>query len=564
MALYYADIFVLPLPSVALAIRLAPAVLALTLAGCVATQPPATVTGGRPRLVVVFVVDGLPQRQVVDYRDQLSPDGLERFFTRGAWFTEAHYRYAVTETAPGHATIATGAYPHRSGIVSNAWTDPATGTSAYCYADPGATYIGHRTRPNEGTSPKNLLAEGVGDVLKRTDARSKVIAISHKDRGAIGPAAKRGTAYVLRDDEGDFASTTFYMKEHPKWVADFNATRPADRYLGAEWRPLLAEAAYARSLPDERKWFAPNGKLPRALPAAAGRDFHRAVMESPFGDDLLLAFARAAIAGEQLGADGSPDILFISLSTHDYINHGYGAESRLSHDHVLYLDRELAEFFNDLDVSVGRESYVAILTADHGFTPVPEHSQSLGRDAGRVDPRRMLARVNAALAKRFGAGRWITGFSAGGLLLNRTLAQIRNVALQEVAHEARGLVAAEPGIAGVYTRAQIEATNVAGDAILEAIRKSWYPNRSPDLFPVLKPYWLLGSHATGTSHGSPHPYDTNVPLMLYGPAWIPPVGRIDQPVEVADIAPTISRLLGIPAPAQSEGKPLAFEPLVAR
>jgi predicted AlkP superfamily pyrophosphatase or phosphodiesterase len=139
MALYYADIFVLPLPSVALAIRLAPAVLALTLAGCVATQPPATVTGGKPRLVVVFVVDGLPQRQVVDYRDQLSPDGLERFFTRGAWFTEAHYRYAVTETAPGHATIATGAYPHRSGIVSNAWTDPATGTSAYCYADPGAT-----------------------------------------------------------------------------------------------------------------------------------------------------------------------------------------------------------------------------------------------------------------------------------------------------------------------------------------------------------------------------------------------------------------------------------------
>jgi hypothetical protein len=143
--------------------------------------------------VVVFVIDGLPQRQVVDYRDQLSPDGFERFFTRGAWFTEAHYRYAVTETAPGHATIATGAYPHRSGIVANGWRDPATGESAYCYADPGATYIGHRTRPNEGTSPRNLLAEGVGDVLKRIDARSKVIAISDKDRGAIGrpPSAAR-------------------------------------------------------------------------------------------------------------------------------------------------------------------------------------------------------------------------------------------------------------------------------------------------------------------------------------------------------------------------------------
>ena len=544
--------------------RLRVAAIALAMAGCAATQPPAVVTGGKPRLVVVFVIDGLPQRQVVDYRDQLSPDGFERFFTRGAWFTEAHYRYAVTETAPGHATIATGAYPHRSGIVANGWRDPATGESAYCYADPGATYIGHRTRANEGTSPRNLLAEGVGDVLKRIDARSKVIAISDKDRGAIGPAAKRGTAYVFREEDGDFASTTYYMKEHPKWVAEFNASRPAHRYLGAEWRPLLPEAAYARSLPDERKWFAPNGKLPRKLPEAANKDFYEAVMDSPFGDDLLLAFARAAIAGEQLGTDGSPDILFIGLSTHDYINHGYGAESRLSHDHVLYLDRELADFFNDLDVSVGRENYVAVLTADHGFTPVPEHSQSLGRDAGRIDPGKMLARVNAAMVKKFGAGRWVSGFSAGGLVLNRTLARIRNVALAEVANEARSLVAAEPGISKAYTRAEIEGPAGPADALLEAVRNSWYPQRSPDLFFVLKPYWLLGSHTMGTSHGSPHPYDTNVPLMLYGPAWIPPVGRIDKPVEVSDIAPTISKLLGIPAPAQSEGKPLAFEPLVPR
>jgi arylsulfatase A-like enzyme len=49
--------------------------------------------------------------------------------------------------------------------------------------------------------------------------------------------------------------------------------------------------------------------------------------------------------------------------------------------------------------------------------------------------------------------------------------------------------------------------------------------------------------------------------MLYGPAWIPAVGRIDQPVEMSDVAPTIAKLLGIPAPAQSEGKALALEPL---
>ena len=541
--------------------RLGALLLALALGSCAATQPPAAVSGGKPRLVVVIVVDGLPERQVVDYRDQLSPDGFERFFTRGAWFTEAHYGYATTETAPGHATIATGAYPHRSGIVSNQWLDIATGSLMYCYADPGATYVGHKTAPGEGTSPRNLLAEGVGDVLKRIDERSKVIAISDKDRGAIGPAAKRGTAYVFREETGEFASTTYYMKEHPKWVAEFNASRPAQRYLGAEWRPLLDDGAYARSLPDERKWFEAGGKLPRKLPAAADRDYYEAMMETPFGDDLLLAFARAAIAGEQLGRDGSPDILFIGLSTHDYINHGDGADSRLSQDHVLYLDRELQEFFNDLDVAIGREHYVAVLTADHGFAPAPEHSQSLGRDAGRINPGQMLARVNAGLVKRFGQGRWAVGFSAGAVVLNRPLAQSRKVALPALADEARNLVAAEPGIAKAYTRAEVEGPAHPGDAMLEAVRKSWYPQRSADVAFVLKPYWLLGSHAAGTTHGSPHRYDTNVPLMLYGPSWIPAVGRIDRPVEISDLAPALAKLLGIPAPAQAEGKALVLEPL---
>ncbi|HUP96589.1 MAG TPA: alkaline phosphatase family protein [Usitatibacter sp.] len=527
--------------------------LALALGACAATQPPAPVTGGRPRLAVVIVVDGLPQRQAVDYRDQLSPDGLERFFTRGVWFTEAHYGYANTETAPGHATIATGAYPHRSGIIANQWLEPSTGALTYCFADPEASYIGHRTAPREGTSPRNLLVEALGDALKHADARSKVIAIADKDRGAIAPAGKRGTAYIYREDTGLFASTTYYMKEHPRWVSDFNAAKHADRYLGAEWKPLLAEGAYARSQPG--------GKLPHKLAAQPGPKYYEEVMGTPFGDDLMLQFARAAVAGEQLGRDGSPDLLFVSLSTHDYLNHAYGAESRISHDHVLYVDRALQEFFNDLDVAIGRENYLAVLTADHGFTPVPEHSQSVGRDAGRVHPVRLLARLNEGLVKKYGAGRWVLGFSAHALVLNHPLARSRAIALDELANETRKLLVTEPGILRAYTRAELQGAPRPDDALFEAARKSWHPQRSADLHMVLKPYWLLGSHSGGTTHGSPHSYDTNVPLMLYGPAWIPAVGRIDKRVEISDIAPTLAKLLGVPPPAQSEGRPLPMDPL---
>ena len=58
---------------------------------------------------------------------------------------------------------------------------------------------------------------------------------------------------------------------------------------------------------------------------------------------------------------------------------------------------------------------------------------------------------------------------------------------------------------------------------------------------------------TVATHGSPHPYDTQVPILVYGPAWVKP-GRIDARVEVVDIAPTLSRVLRIAPPSSAEGK----------
>ena len=545
--------------------RLIPILLsAALLASCITTQAPAPVTGSRPRLAVVIVVDGLPQRQAVDYRDQLAPDGFERFFTRGAWFTEAHYGFANTETAPGHATIFTGANPSRSGIIANQWVDPATGKKVYCFEDPDFFFLKHRPTPNQGSSPKNLLVDTIGDALRKADERSKVIAISGKDRSAIAGAGKRGVAYVYQPESGTFDSTTYYLKAQPKWVADFNATNPSRKYAGAEWKPLLPESGYSRSLTDGRPWYDEGGKLPKKLPdRGAGMRFQSQMMETPFFDDLTLSFARAAVAGEELGKDGSPDLLVVSLSTHDSVNHSYGAESRISHDHMLYLDRALQDFFSDLDVAVGRDNYVAVLTSDHGFTPVPEHSVMQGRDAGRLNVAKMLERVNQAMEKKYStrASRWAQYWSADGILINRSLfTPRRNLKMEDVLTEARLLLAQEPGIAAAYTRGQIEAPAAAGptDPLLEAVRKSYYAARSPDVQVVLKPYWLFGTHATGTSHGSPHPYDTNVPIMLYGPSWILPA-RVDKRVDVTDIAPTLARLLGVAAPATVEGKPLPLD-----
>ena len=532
----------------------------LVAAGCATKAPPAPVTGGTPRLVVVFIVDGLPERQAVDYRDQLSPDGLERFFTRGAWFTNAYYGYSHTVTGPGHATVLTGAYPHRTGIISNEWIDPATGEAQYCAGDTAATYIGRKSSKLDGTSPKNLRVESLGDVLKARDPRSHVIALSAKDRGAILPAGKDGVAYMYQSQTGEMVSTTYYMKQHPRWVDEFNASKPADKYFGVEWKPMLDDSAYARSLPDERKWYAKGGKLPKKMGEGQekpGPAFYAEILPTPFSDDLLFSFARAAIAGEKLGKGPAPDILIMSLSAHDYINHAWGAESRLSQDHVLQLDRMIAEFFNDLDQAIGRENYIAVLTADHGFMPAPEYSQSLGRDAGRVNAAQLSAKVNRELAKTFGEGAWIGPWSAQGVILNRALIQAKGVDMAALTTEARKLIAAEPGIAVAYTHAELESGSRKDALLFELMEKSFDKDRSADIVVSLKPYWMFGP-PPGTTHGSPYDYDTNVPLLFYGPPWILP-GRIDTRVEMSDVAPTLAKILRIPAPAAAEGKVLPLD-----
>jgi predicted AlkP superfamily pyrophosphatase or phosphodiesterase len=530
--------------------------IALVLLGGCATAP-TPAPASRPKLVVFLVIDGFPQRQVVDYRDQLAPDGFRRFLERGTWFADAHYGHAFTVTAAGHATMLTGAYPHRTGIIGNDWRNLQTGEVEYCTGDTAHTYIGHKTNKLDGTSPKNLMVETVGDVLKRSDARSKVIAISGKDRGAILPGGKTGTAYMYMAQSGEFASTTFYMKEHPDWVKAFHANKPADAYFQREWKPLLPDAAYAKSLPDEQKWYAKGGKLPKKMGDGMDKPgplFYGQLVPSPFGDELALAFARAAITGEGLGQDDSPDILSVSLSGHDYVNHAYSAESRMSHDHTLQLDRLLQSFFRDLDASIGADNYLVVLTADHGFMPAPELSASQGRKSGKQSGSQTLARLNAEMVKQFGPGDWVRFFSARAAVLNKPLIAEKKLDERAVAEAVRKQLLTEEGVEVAYTRAEIEGNTRAGAPFFDAMRKTWNRERSGDVEFALKPYWMMTS-SNATTHGSPHEYDHHVPILMYGPKWTA-AGRVGTRVEVVDIAPTLAGVLGIAPPSGAEGRAL--------
>jgi hypothetical protein len=520
----------------------------------------AATAAAKPKLVVVMVIDGLPSEQVQRYRDQFGPGGLRRLLEQGASFSNAHQAHGVTVTAIGHTAVLSGAYPYRHGIIGNNWLD-ADGNSVYCTEDKRFTYIGEETDAHDGTSPANLRVDTLGDQLRyATGNRSKVLTVSGKDRGAILLAGKTGTAYMFMDKTGDFASSTYYMQQHPAWVERFRAGKPQDRYYAKSWKPLLPEAAYADDAPyPEATTRSPN-RFPFTFYSESGKpdaDYYGRLKTSPAVDELTLDFAQAAVEGEQLGSNpsGATDILGISLSGHDYVNHAYGPESRMSHDHLQQIDRRIATFFDFLDRRIGMDNVLVVLTADHGFSNTPEFSQSRHIDAQRIDPKPLLEGLDKALAARFGAAGLVRKSMLPEVYLDYAAIDKRGLARADVENAAARHLLAQPHIAQVFTRTQLEQGVAATSRLGLMMQRAWNRQMSGDLMVVPSAYSFFGSGTSGTTHGTPYNYDSSVPLLIMGKRWIRP-GDVGQYAEVVDIAPTLAHILRVRAPAAAEGRVL--------
>ena len=96
-------------------------IFALSLACVVASF--ASAYNAHPKLVVVIVIDQFRGDYLERYRDQFGEGGFRLLLDHGANFTDCNYDYANTRTAPGHATLFTGAYSNGHGIAANEWWD---------------------------------------------------------------------------------------------------------------------------------------------------------------------------------------------------------------------------------------------------------------------------------------------------------------------------------------------------------------------------------------------------------------------------------------------------------
>jgi predicted AlkP superfamily pyrophosphatase or phosphodiesterase len=520
------------------------AVLSLAVALPVAqrAQAPAPSRTEAPdiRLVLLIAVDQFRFDYLTRFRRDYTA-GIKRLLTDGAVFTNANLEHYPTVTAVGHATMLTGATPAASGIIGNDWFDRDTGANVTSVSDPTVKPVGSPT--GAAASPRRLLVSTVGDELKMSSVAPKeapdaprVFGVSLKDRSAILPVGRGADAAYWWDTKtGSFVSSTYYFADVPEWVRTFNDRKSADTHAGAAWTALSTPSIALKELPKER-----------------GAALYDAVYGSPFGNEILFAFADQLLVHEQLGQRNTTDLLSVSFSSNDSVGHTHGPDSPQVRDIAVRTDRTIGQLLARVDKLVGLQHTLVAFTTDHGVAPVPESLQRLSLPGGRLTSKELFDPIQLALAARFGEGKWILGTAGSSPYLNHALMEKLQLDPSEVRRVAADAAAKIPRVARVYTRDQLLRGQVPSDRIGNRVVRSYNAQRSGDLEIILEPYWMR--QATGTTHGTPYSYDAHIPLILMGRRI--KAGEYSQAAALNDLAPTISTLLRVEIPAASSGRVL--------
>lgn len=496
-----------------------------------------------PELLVLLVIDQLGADLLERYEDVFT-GGLARLMSRGRWFVDGAHEHGVTETSPGHATIATGTHPSHHGMVSNIWytqDERGTWSATENVIDPAVRMLGGEMYL--GSSPAALMRSALGDWIVDGDDEARVVSVSGKDRAAILLSGQgTHTVYWFAPELGRFASSTYYGTEDPEWITAFNAGLVERMARDTTWESRIPPELVTRTRPDTAS-FEGDG-VHTSFPHRFGEASDSLPPElpywwsgTPYLDREVLALARTALAALELGGRGSTDLLSISLSATDRVGHPYGPGSREQLDNLLRLDRELGEFLDHLDEELG-DRYLLAFTSDHGVSEAPEALEARGESARRLTV-------------------------DDGQAFNEQAAGV----LQEHANDpealARGL-AEEARAAAWIAEAWPSDTlpGVAGDSIAVLMAHSLYPGRAAGLLGrlgvevVLTPHTLIWAWVRGTTHGSPYLYDRRVPVIFLGPGVAP--GRIPGRAATASIAPTLAREAGIRFPDDLDGVPLSL------
>ena len=511
-----------------------------------------------PRLIVGIVIEQMRSDYISRFWDKFGEGGFKRLIHEGTWCRNASYNYFHTQTAVGYATIYTGSMPSSHGIVGDEWYDRLSSKVIQAVADESVRTTGGSYDAGK-FSPHNMLGTTIGDEIKLSNFRqSKVFGVSLDPVSAILPAGHMANgAFWFDEENGTWITSSYYMQHLPNWLTEENNKKLADLYLSKTWDTTYPIQQYTNSLTDENPYeIGIHGRIvfPYVLlDLARGisiRERHRLLKQTPFGNSLTKDMAIALMVNENLGKDEFTDLLTVSFVATEYIGNAFGPLSVEVEDAFVKLDKDLEHFLQFIDEFVGKENTLIFVTSNHGAAQTPAYLADSKVPVGSFNYNSALALLRSYLNAVYGSGEWIKGYYGQQLYLNVDLIENSKLKLEDFQNTVAQFLIQFTGVSHTLTATALQ-NNQYTEGYRSKMQNNFFPRRSGDVFVNLHPGWVERSPRV-TSHNSAYPYDAQVPLIWYG--WKVKRDMILRPIDMTDVAPTISTMMNIIVPNAATGK----------
>lgn len=513
-------------------------------------------TTQKPKLIVNIIVGQFRESYITKYAANLSPNGFLKFVNNGASFSEARYDFMQTITPATLSTLATGTNPSSHGVVTEQWIDYVSNNTISLIDDQSV----HGLDCDEGIgqySPLNLTVPTLGDMLLNESPESNVVSIASSPLTSIIMGGNSSNVYWIDESRFNWISSSAYMEKLPKWIENYNELRIATDYLDIKWELSRKADSYINKTENkaeikrsenQHEKFSSLIKFKKEI-----QKNYSQLLISPIANTLVAEFAKQSVVHQGLGEDQHPDILNICFDTPRYISQIYGNNSIEFEDMLYRLDADIDDLVSFITTQVGIDNVLFVLTSDHGSSdPQSTKRQNL------FNTSQFKVILNSFLGSQYGEGNWVVGYFNRQIYLNRNLIYQKNLDIEEVQNRAASFSLQFRGISHVLSATAMQNSYFA-DSYAQKIQNSFYPKRGGDLTINLMPGWIEQDSGAKILSGSMYDYDTYVPLMLYGYGITPT--KIETPVNMKDIAPTLAKLINISKPIASTGA--AIQPMIS-
>ena len=511
-----------------------------------------------PRLVVNIVISSMGADDLDRYADNFSSSGLRRIINGGQRFTNASYDYMQTTTPESLATLSTGATPSIHGVVADRWFDYVGNKEVSLIEDRKEQSVNY-SGGSGSYSPRNLVAQTLSDALAQQHPDSHIATIAVEPLSAIVMAGRSGEVYWMETLQSSWTTSSYYSKELPKWIADYNYQDQNEEYAIKRWTSLLPYDNYHNSQVSvvEGLQSKTNKRIihVQETPLAKGTmdDIYYQMCYTPAGNSAMLAFAREVVIHNKMGGDAVPDMLNIVLDTPRLISNRFGPESVEYEDMLYRLDRDLESFLSFLSTQVAApEQLLIVLTSDHGTSPSYNATEDVRE---RFNVRQAEVITNAFIGSTYGNGDWILGCIDRAIYLNHNLIMDKGLSLEKIQNDVATFVMQLRGVSQAVTAESMRGSYF-GSGYGRKIQNGFYPRRSGDVVLNLMPEWIEEREQTRSMSGSMYRYDTQVPLIIYG-AGCKAQLRNDK-IDMTSLAATQAEILGIMAPSAAEGEEITI------